>query len=188
MKQYPIWNIITACIYKSAKSYGVRNTGEVEVRVGTSSRNSHKFLQHTTTHRLLDNGDREYRFYLDGECIKRALLKKGADELQTLEPKNHQTRSTPEGGASFFLPPFTFPHVGLQRCKDSQTHLCKIDATTRFAHPKQSSKLPKVKSASASGDTERDARCLDARNSQSLPPSNKYRTDLEDARTKKKET
>ena len=86
MKQYPIWNIITACIYKSGKSYGVRNTGDVEVRVGSSSRNSHQFLRHTTTHRQHDNGDREYRFYLDGECIRRALLKKGADELTTLEP------------------------------------------------------------------------------------------------------
>ena len=87
MKQYPIWNIITACIYKSAKSYGVRNTGEVEVRVGTSSSNSHKFLNHKTTHRLHDNGDREYRFYLDGKCIKRAILKKGSYELTSLEPK-----------------------------------------------------------------------------------------------------
>ena len=86
MKQYPIWNIITACIYKSAKSYGVRNTGDVEVRVGTSSRNSHKFLQHTTTHRLLNNGDREYRFYIDGECVRRALLKKGEYELTHIHP------------------------------------------------------------------------------------------------------
>ena len=111
MKQYPIWNIITACIYKSAKSYGVRNTGEVEIRVGTSSSNSHKFLQHTTTHRLLDNGDREYRFYLDGECIRRALLKKGADQLQNLEPKNHQKergKTHTERCGFIFLPPSTF--------------------------------------------------------------------------------
>ena len=84
MKQYPIWNIITACIYKSAKSYGVRNTGEVEVRVGTSSSNSHKFLNHKTTHRLHDNGDREYRFYVDDKCIRRALLPKGTREIKHL--------------------------------------------------------------------------------------------------------
>tara|TARA_R110001632_G_scaffold194397_1_gene315722 strand:- start:186 stop:458 length:273 start_codon:yes stop_codon:yes gene_type:complete len=77
MRQYPIWNIITACIYKSGKSYGVKDTGEVEVRVGTSSSNSHTFLKHTTTHRQLENGDREYRFYIDGELIKRAKLHKG---------------------------------------------------------------------------------------------------------------
>ena len=85
MKQYPIWYIITACIYKSAKSYGVRNTGDVEVRVGTSSSNSHQFLRHTTTHRQHDNGDREYRFYVDSRCIRRALLKKGANELIQLD-------------------------------------------------------------------------------------------------------
>ena len=81
MKQYPIWNIITACIYNSAKSYGVKKTGEVEVRVGTSSKNSHTFLKHCTTHRELENGDREYRFYIDGQLIKRAVLYKGATEL-----------------------------------------------------------------------------------------------------------
>jgi len=81
MRQYPIWNIITACIYKSGKSYGVKDTGEVEVRVGTSSSNSHTFLKHTTTHRQLENGDREYRFYIDGELFKRALLPKGKSDL-----------------------------------------------------------------------------------------------------------
>jgi len=87
MRQYPIWNIITACIYKSAKSYGVKDTGEVEVRVGTSSSNSHTFLKHTTTHRQLENGDREYRFYIDSECIRRAILKKGSSELEYLRPE-----------------------------------------------------------------------------------------------------
>ncbi len=86
MRQYPIWNIITACIYKSGKSYGVKDTGEVEVRVGTSSSNSHLFLKHTTTHRQLENGDREYRFYIDGKCIRRAILKKGLSELEYLQP------------------------------------------------------------------------------------------------------
>ena len=86
MRQYPIWNIITACIYKSAKSYGVKDTGEVEVRIGTSSSNSHTFLKHTTTHRQLENGDREYRFYIDSKCIRRAILKKGSSELEYLQP------------------------------------------------------------------------------------------------------
>ena len=30
MKSYPIWNNIKACIYKSDKSYGVKETGDVE--------------------------------------------------------------------------------------------------------------------------------------------------------------
>ena len=81
-RQYPIWNIITACIYNSCKSYGVKNTGDVEVRVGTSSKNSHLFLKHCTTHRLHENGDREFHFYIDKQLIKRAVLHKGESELQ----------------------------------------------------------------------------------------------------------
>ena len=76
MKSYPIWNEVTACIYKGNKSYGVRNTGEVKVNVGTSGSNSHEFVNHKTTHRIHDNGDREYRFYLDDVLIKQAILPK----------------------------------------------------------------------------------------------------------------
>ena len=82
MRSWPIWNQITACVYKSDKSYGVKATGEVTVKVGTSASNSHICLRHTTTHRMLDNGDREYRFYLDGEVIRRAVLKKGATAIE----------------------------------------------------------------------------------------------------------
>ena len=82
MRQYPIWNNITACIYQSDKSYGVKETGDVEIRVGTSASNSHLFLRHSTTHRVLENGDREYRFYIDGVCIRKAVLPKGKYELE----------------------------------------------------------------------------------------------------------
>ena len=81
MSSYPIWNRITACIYKGGKSYGVRETGEVEILVGTSASNSHLFLKHCVTHRELEDGSREYRFYLDGVVLKRAVLPKGADQL-----------------------------------------------------------------------------------------------------------
>ena len=85
MKQYPIWNIVTACIYKSGKSYGVKERGEVEVRVGTSSSNSHVFVNHRTTHKVLENGDREYRFFVDDKCVKRAILPKNKYEIEFLE-------------------------------------------------------------------------------------------------------
>ena len=81
MRSYPIWNRITACIYKGGKSYGVRETGEVEILVGTSASNSHLFVKHCVTHRELEDGSREYRFYLDGVVLKRAVLPKGADQL-----------------------------------------------------------------------------------------------------------
>ena len=63
----------------------MRERGEVEVRIGTSGSNSHTFLNHRTTHKILENGDREYRFYVDDKCIKRALLPKGASEIKYLE-------------------------------------------------------------------------------------------------------
>ena len=86
-KSYPIWNKITACIYKSNKSYGVRERGEVEVRIGTSGSNSHLFLNHRTTHKVFENGDREYRFYVDDVLIKRALLMKGSGNIKSLGVK-----------------------------------------------------------------------------------------------------
>ena len=82
MRQFPIWNIVESCIYKSPKSYGVKENGVVRVRVGTSSSNSHEFVEHVTTHRILEDGSREYRFYVDGECIKKAVLPKKSTELQ----------------------------------------------------------------------------------------------------------
>ena len=81
-KSYPIWNKITACIYKSNKSYGVRERGEVEVRIGTSGSNSYHFLNHKTTHKVLENGDREYRFYVNDVLVKRALLRKGDNKIE----------------------------------------------------------------------------------------------------------
>jgi hypothetical protein len=80
MRQYPIWNIITACIYKSGKSYGVKDTGEVEVRVGTSSSNSHTFLKHTTTHRRVENFDELAREILE----KAQLLEKERSPLANI--------------------------------------------------------------------------------------------------------
>jgi len=88
MAQYPIWNKITACIYKSDKSYGVRHTGDVQVRVGTSSHNSHVFLHHTTTVRNHENGDKEFRFYIDKKLVKCAVLPKGKYELKYREVKS----------------------------------------------------------------------------------------------------
>ena len=83
MKSYPIWNQVQACIYKSDKSYGVREDGVVSVKVGTSAKNSHDFLTHKTTHRTLECGGKEFRFYVDGTLIKKAFLAKGSNELVT---------------------------------------------------------------------------------------------------------
>ena len=51
MRQYPIWNVVEACIYKTGKSYGARDTSECTVRVGTSKSNSEVLVKHVTTRR-----------------------------------------------------------------------------------------------------------------------------------------
>jgi hypothetical protein len=77
MRQYPIWNNVQACVYKSSKSYGIKNEGKVSIKIGTSSKNSHDFLEHRTTHRELEDGSKEFRFYLDGIIVKKAIIKNG---------------------------------------------------------------------------------------------------------------
>lgn len=49
---YPIWNDVEACIYKSSKSYGAKDTSEATVRVGTSAKNSEVLVTHCTTKRI----------------------------------------------------------------------------------------------------------------------------------------
>ena len=82
MRMYPIWNEINSCAYKNGKSYGVKRVGEVSVLVGTSASNSHHFIDHKVTHRLMENGDRIYRFYVDDKLIKESILKKGSSKLE----------------------------------------------------------------------------------------------------------
>ncbi len=82
MASYPIWNKVQACIYKSNKSYGVRENGVVSIKVGTSATNSYDFLTHTTTHKKLECGGREFRFYIDDILAKKAFLPKGGNELE----------------------------------------------------------------------------------------------------------
>lgn len=105
MRQYPIWNNIQSCAYANKqgrsgnKSYGIKEHGETQILVGTSRSNSHEFVTHKTTHRQHENGDREYRFFISDESgefvlIRRAILRKGASELEAL-PVNLETPDKP---------------------------------------------------------------------------------------------
>ncbi len=55
MRSYPIWHDITACNYKSSKSYGSKNTAQTKVYVGTSANNSHLLGEVITTRRVCDD-------------------------------------------------------------------------------------------------------------------------------------
>ena len=74
MRQYPIWNEINSCAYASNKSYGVKNTGEVRIKIGTSASNSWTFLDHTVTVRQHSEHEKAFSFYVDKWLIKQAIL------------------------------------------------------------------------------------------------------------------
>jgi len=82
-RQYPIYNIINSCAYKQGnKSYGIREHGELNCYVGTSRQRSYKFFNTKTTHKEIKPNLHEYRFYLDGYLIKRALYDYKLDEVK----------------------------------------------------------------------------------------------------------
>ena len=97
-RQYPIWNEVEACIYKSNKSYGAKRDSITKVRIGTSSSNSHLFVRHRTSRRELENGDSEFRFFVDDVCVKRAVVTKDKkmvvlDETETTNKENHEIQT-----------------------------------------------------------------------------------------------
>tara|TARA_R110000824_G_scaffold139019_2_gene303944 strand:- start:391 stop:657 length:267 start_codon:yes stop_codon:yes gene_type:complete len=87
MRSYPIWNKVQACIYKSSKDWGAIKASQVDIKVGSSGSNSHDFVTIKTTHKKHKDGSREFRFYLDGVCKKRALVTVD-HEFKTLEVNN----------------------------------------------------------------------------------------------------
>ena len=96
MPSYPIWNKITACIYKAPKSYGVKRDGLNEILIGTSAKNSHKFADIRTTFRKNEDGTRTYHLYLDDKLIKTAILKgKEIDIKKVAWAVNHYEMDSP---------------------------------------------------------------------------------------------
>lgn len=51
MRSHAIWNKVDSDAYNSEKSYGAKNSSDVEVRVGTSASNSQFLVQHETIRR-----------------------------------------------------------------------------------------------------------------------------------------
>ena len=73
-RAYSIWNDVEACIYNSSKSWGAKDTCNVNVNVGSSSKYSNHFVSHTTTKREIKKNLFEFRFYVNKQIIKRALF------------------------------------------------------------------------------------------------------------------
>ena len=96
-RSYSIWNDVQACIYKGSKSWGAKNTCDVNVNVGSSSTYSNHFVNHTTTKREIKKNLFEFRFYVDKQIIKRALFDNLTKSFNFLdrEPstENHEPNS-----------------------------------------------------------------------------------------------
>jgi hypothetical protein len=93
-RSYSIWNEVQACIYKGSKSWGAKDTCDVNVNVGSSAKYSNHFVNYTTTKREIKKNLFEFRHYVDKKLIKRALfdnLTKSFNFLE-LEPstENHE--------------------------------------------------------------------------------------------------
>jgi len=73
-RAYSIWNDVEACIYNSSKSWGAKDTCNVNVNVGSSSKYSNHFVSHTTTKKEIRKNLFEFRFYVNKQIIQRALF------------------------------------------------------------------------------------------------------------------
>ena len=84
-RQYPIWNNVGGTAYAGNKSYGVRGHDSGDVVVGTSSKNSHEFVSHSLDVDLLDDGSRQFSFFVDGDLVKRAVMRPGAKGIDFVD-------------------------------------------------------------------------------------------------------
>ena len=77
--EYGIWNKVTACIYNSSKSYGVKDTGETTIVVGSSSKNSHDFLDTCVTKREKKYKGKDvivFAYSVDNVVVKQMIFSK----------------------------------------------------------------------------------------------------------------
>lgn len=79
-RSYPIWTKVEACIYKSDKSFGAKDTSAQTIMVGTGAKNSHEIAQICTTRREVDDFI-IFKFSLDGEILKELKFNKKTEEL-----------------------------------------------------------------------------------------------------------
>ena len=79
MKSFPIYNEVEACIYKSKKSYGTKNTSKSTIYVGSSKKNSHELATVITTRREKEHikygNIIEFAISFEGVILKKMIFK-----------------------------------------------------------------------------------------------------------------
>lgn len=74
MKQYKIWNNIQNTEYKGSNSFGTNNHVEIDMLVGTSSKNSFLFAEINQNIYFVEQLNRyEYRLSIDNKIVKEAF-------------------------------------------------------------------------------------------------------------------
>jgi len=74
MKSSPIYNIIHNPSRVSDCSFGVKDHFRQDIRVGTSSRNSHTLADISVERHITDSGAVHFNLFLDGNLIKKGIL------------------------------------------------------------------------------------------------------------------
>lgn len=76
-RSYPIWYQVTNCNYKNNPNFGFRETGEVNIKVGSSSSNSHQFVKTEIRKRekVIDGVDCiVFTYSVDDKVVKKAIF------------------------------------------------------------------------------------------------------------------
>ena len=92
-RSYPMWIDVESCLYKSSKSYGVKDMSTQVVNVGSSPRNSHPLGVVRYSRRKLDDGTESFAIIVDGVVVKQGIF--DGNELKIVK-EVHQTLATVE--------------------------------------------------------------------------------------------
>ena len=78
LRSYPIWHDVQACHYKSNPSFGGKNNSSITVRVGSSRKNSHNFITHSTTRRFYSHEKHGrvcgFQFKIEGVVLREMVF------------------------------------------------------------------------------------------------------------------
>ena len=75
-KSYPIWIDVSGDNYKTNKSFGSRDHVALDIKVGSSARNSNDLARVSIHMREDDAGNRTFALALDGLVVRSAVMTK----------------------------------------------------------------------------------------------------------------
>ena len=73
-KSYPIWIDVSGDNYKNSKSFGSRDHVSLDIKVGSSARNSNDLARVSIHMREDDAGNRTFALAVDGLVLRSAVM------------------------------------------------------------------------------------------------------------------